>query len=186
MNLEKFKKRKWRVWFRVVHRDLGFLIFGLTFIYAISGISLNHINDWNPSYTISSSVISFDESQSKLSAKNLLTEIAPSLTYKKHFERSDGSVRIFVKGGVVDVIASKNVAIIEVVNRRPFFYEFNFLHYNRESLWVWFSDVFAVILIIVSISGLFLVKGKYGITKYGLYWTLLGILIPSIFLMLVM
>jgi|LGVD01.1.fsa_nt_gb hypothetical protein len=185
MNLDKFKKRKWRNWFRVVHRDLGFFIFGLTVIYSVSGISLNHINDWNPSYIISSDVIEFDQNQSQLPIAKLIAEIAPKLTYKKHFERSNGSIRVFVKGGIVDILPNKNIAVVEVLNRRPFFYEFNFLHYNRDSLWVWFSDIFAAILIIVSISGLFLVKGKYGITKYGLYWTLLGILIPTVFLLLV-
>lgn len=185
MNIEKIKRRKWRAWFRVIHRDLGFLIFGLTIIYSISGISLNHINDWNPSYILSSNTIKFNEDQSLLPTKDLIAEIAPNLKYKKHFEQPDGSVRVFVKGGVVDVITTKNIAIVETLNRRPFFYEFNFLHYNRESLWVWFSDLFALILIIVSVSGLFLVKGKYGITKYGLYWTLIGVLIPTVFLMLV-
>ncbi|MEN8138684.1 MAG: PepSY-associated TM helix domain-containing protein [Bacteroidota bacterium] len=183
MNLEKYKKRKWRVWFRVIHRDLGFLIFSLIVMYSISGISLNHIEDWNPSYIISKDRIVLSEQHSKLSMEELVDEIAPHLDYKKHFIRDDGSVRVFVKGGTVDIV--NNTAVVEVLSKRPFFYEFNFLHYNREKLWVWFSDVFAVILIIVSITGLFLVKGKYGITKYGLYWTVLGLLIPVVFLMLV-
>ncbi len=186
MNIEKYKKRKWRIWFRVIHRDLGFLIFGLTLVYAISGISLNHINDWNPSYVITSDAIHLTEAQSKLPIKQLAEEIVPNTKYKKHLTRLDGTTRVFVKGGTIDIYPNKNTAIVEILSRRPLFYEFNFLHYNRSSLWIWFSDVFAALLIIVSISGLFLVKGKYGITKKGLYWTLLGIIIPTVFLLLIL
>ena len=186
MNIEKYKKRKWRIWFRVIHRDLGFLIFGLTLVYAISGISLNHINDWNPSYVVSSDAVKFTKLQSQLPIEKFVKEIAPNTNYKKHLTRSDGTIRVFVKGGTIDIFPSKNIAKVEVLSRRPFFYEFNFLHYNRNSLWVWFSDVFALLLIIVSISGLFLVKGKYGITKRGMYWTILGVVIPTIFLILIL
>ena len=49
MNLAKFN--------RVTHRDIGYLIAGLTIIYAISGIALNHKHDWNPNYIIENSRI---------------------------------------------------------------------------------------------------------------------------------
>src|SRR5690606_29557720 len=42
--------RPWRLALRGLHRDAGFLAVGLTFIYAISGIALNHIDDWAPSF----------------------------------------------------------------------------------------------------------------------------------------
>ena len=45
-------KINWRRWNRVLHRDLGYFFFGITLIYSISGIALNHIADWNPSYVI--------------------------------------------------------------------------------------------------------------------------------------
>ena len=43
---------KWRKWNRAVHRDFGYLFFGMTIIYALSGIAINHINDWNPNYKV--------------------------------------------------------------------------------------------------------------------------------------
>ena len=42
----------WRQWNSVLHRDIGFLCIGLTLVYAISGVAVNHIGDWNPSYTV--------------------------------------------------------------------------------------------------------------------------------------
>ncbi len=44
MNLSKLN--------RITHRDIGYLIAGLTIIYAVSGIALNHKHDWNPNYII--------------------------------------------------------------------------------------------------------------------------------------
>lgn len=36
---------------RAIHRDLGFFLVGLTFIYAGSGLALNHIVEWDPNFT---------------------------------------------------------------------------------------------------------------------------------------
>ena len=41
-----------RKWGRIIHRDFGYLFFGATLIYSISGIALNHIGDWNPNYSV--------------------------------------------------------------------------------------------------------------------------------------
>ena len=43
---------KWRKWNNIVHRDLGYLCAGLTVIYVISGVAVNHIADWNPSFDV--------------------------------------------------------------------------------------------------------------------------------------
>ncbi len=37
---------------RILHRDLGYFFFGMTIIYAVSGIALNHRHQWNPNYII--------------------------------------------------------------------------------------------------------------------------------------
>ena len=37
-----------RKWIRVIHRDMGYIFFGMSLIYGISGIALNHLDDWNP------------------------------------------------------------------------------------------------------------------------------------------
>ena len=44
------KRFSWRRWNNILHRDFGYLAVGLTLIYAISGIAVNHIDDWNPNY----------------------------------------------------------------------------------------------------------------------------------------
>ena len=42
----------WRQWNNALHRDIGFLCIGLTLVYAISGVAVNHISQWNPSYRV--------------------------------------------------------------------------------------------------------------------------------------
>ena len=41
----------WRKWFRVLHRDIGYVAVALIIAYGVSGLAVNHIEDWNPSYT---------------------------------------------------------------------------------------------------------------------------------------
>ena len=41
----------WRPWLRAIHRDVGYLAVGLTFVYALSGLAVNHIADWDPNFT---------------------------------------------------------------------------------------------------------------------------------------
>ena len=33
---------------RWLHRELGFFAVGLTLVYAISGIAVNHVHHWDP------------------------------------------------------------------------------------------------------------------------------------------
>jgi hypothetical protein len=40
----------WRSTLRNLHRDAGYFVVGLTFLYALSGLAVNHINDWDPSF----------------------------------------------------------------------------------------------------------------------------------------
>ena len=45
------KKLKLRPWLRALHRDAGYFVVGLTVIYALSGLAVNHIKDWDPNFT---------------------------------------------------------------------------------------------------------------------------------------
>ena len=45
-------KRRWRAWLRAIHRDVGYLAVGLTIIYALSGLAINHIGSWDPNFAL--------------------------------------------------------------------------------------------------------------------------------------
>jgi hypothetical protein len=181
-----------RKWSRILHRDIGYFFIGTTLIYAISGIALNHMSDWNPNYAIE---IKKFETDLNLSNSNdvkaqillLLDNVDDRKNYKQHYFPSNERLKIFLKGGSSIVINIKNgEGTAEYLKKRPLFYEVNYLHYNPNKIWMWFSDIFAAALILFAITSFFMVKGKKGITGRGGIYTALGFLIPLLFLLLYM
>jgi hypothetical protein len=172
---------------RITHRDLGYLIAGLTIIYAISGIALNHKHDWNPNYIIENTdfKINVNISRNTLddkSAQSILELVPGSHEYKTWYFPSGNILTIFIEGGSIRINTETGQGVIEKISKRPFFYQLNFLHYNPGIWWKYFSDIFCAALILVTITGLFLVKGKNGITRRGALLTAIGVLLPLMFL----
>ena len=177
-----------RKWSRILHRDIGYFFIGTTLIYGLSGIALNHMNDWNPNYTVEvdefQTAISLTKSDNIVNnIKELMEEVAPKATYKKHYYPQTNLIKIFLKGGssiVVNTTSGNGRA--EFLKKRSIFYESNFLHYNPHKWWMWFSDAFAGALILFAITSFFMVKGKKGIRGRGGIYTALGFIIPLLFL----
>jgi hypothetical protein len=174
---------------RVTHRDIGYLVAGLTIIYAISGIALNHKNNWNPNYIFDNRSFKTDipinrESFNNDEAQNIIKSISSDLEYKTFHFPEGNKVTIFIDGGFIQIDALTGEGVIEKISKRPLFYQINFLHYNPGIWWKYFSDIFCVALIIVTISGLFIIKGKNGITKRGAILTIIGIILPLLFLLI--
>ncbi len=174
---------------RVTHRDIGYLITGLTIIYAISGVALNHMHDgnWNPNYIIEKTEISTDVKFDDYSTTdemvlNFLDEINERENYKKFYYPAKKALTIFLVGGSVHLNTLSGKGYVERIKRRPLLYQVNFLHYNPGKWWKWFSDIYCIALILVTITGLFIVKGRNGITKRGAVLTIIGIVLPLIFL----
>ena len=174
---------------RVTHRDVGFLITGLTIIYALSGIALNHKHDWNPNYNVEQQKFETDirfsrDASNEQKVMELLKELGESKKYKTSYFPSGNKLTIFLVGGTVQVNTETGEGYIEVVSKRPLFYQVNFLHYNPGVWWKWFSDIYCVALILVTITGLFIIKGRKGITGRGAVLTVIGIILPLIFLLI--
>lgn len=179
-----------RKWSRILHRDIGYFFIGTTIIYGLSGIALNHMSDWNPNYAVEINHFSTNVNLEKTASikehiLTLLDDIDDRDNYKKHYYPNSNKLKIFLKGGssvVVNINSGKGYT--EYLKRRPIFYEVNYLHYNPSRFWTWFSDIFAGSLILFAITSLFMVKGKKGIKGRGGIYTIAGILIPLIFLLL--
>jgi hypothetical protein len=177
-----------RKWSRILHRDIGYFFIGTTLIYALSGIALNHINDWNPNYSVEvnkfKTTIELNKDDNiKEHIKNLLQEVAPRAVYKKHYYPQKNLLKIFLKGGssiVVNTVSGNGRA--EFLKKRPVFYQSNFLHYNPHKWWMWFSDAFAGALILFAVTSFFMVKGPKGMRGRGGIYTALGFIVPLLFL----
>lgn len=178
---------KWRKWNRAVHRDFGYLFLGMTIIYALSGIAINHMKDWNPNYKITAEEIQispFGEKPDKAAILAVLEEFDERDNYKNHYFPDSETVKIFLDDGIAWIDLETGEGLIELTKRRKIFREVNYLHYNPIKYWTWYSDIFSGALIILGISGILIPRGSRGITKRGAWLTALGILIPFIYLLI--
>ncbi len=174
---------------RFIHRDLGYIFFAMSVIYGVSGIAINHLNDWDPNYDveyrdvkIEAGILSAKPTKKEvLAALNSVGETSP---YKKHIMRHASTLKVFIKNGSMIVDLNDGWATIEKIQRRPILHAMNYLHYNPGNWWTLFSDIFAVALVLMAITGLFMIKGKNGIKRRGAWLTVLGIIIPILFLVL--
>lgn len=182
----------WRKWNRWVHRELGFLFFGMTIVYGISGIALNHhvTRDWNPGIITRSTTAQYPDPLQKSSVDRNTIEKVLEITgekenYKQYYFPNDTLLMIYLKGGHITLNLPTGKIQFTKVRNRPVFSELNYLHYNKpKKLWTWFSDLYAFGLVLIAISGLFLVKGRKGITGRGGVLTIIGILLPLLFLVI--
>ena len=102
-----FKKvgRSVRRWSRLLHRDLSYLLATLIFIYALSGLYMNHRDSINPHYIITQREyqIPLEELQAAglldaPAVRKLLDEIDLSGSYTKHYYPDDHTLKVFLKG----------------------------------------------------------------------------------------
>ncbi|MBD3223426.1 MAG: hypothetical protein GF313_01750 [Caldithrix sp.] len=180
---------KWRKWNNILHRDIGYLAVGLTIIYAISGIAVNHIDQWNPNYVISQETIKIHIPENAKTGR-IIDETTRQLNIEVPVESSfrpePGRIRIFYTNQyTVDLNTKSGIGTIERVKERFLLYDFNFLHLNyAKKLWTYAADVYAVALLFLAVSGLFVLKGRKGFKGRGKWLTAIGIILPVIFLII--
>ncbi len=181
---------KWRKWNNIIHRDLGYLCFGMTIIYVISGIAVNHIHEWNPTYAIerltnSVSLQDIDITDNNLLATTVLTQLGETSRLKNIFRVDRNTLKIFIENNNITVDIPKSIAYQEKSQKRRILFQANFLHLNHpKKLWTLFADLYAASLGLLAISGLFVLRGKKGIKGRGAWLTCIGIFIPLFFLWL--
>lgn len=183
-------KINWRKINNVLHRDVGYFFVGMTIIYSLSGIALNHIDDWDPNYIIENRQVLVDpnllhRSMNAVEIEQIVADLGVDKRIKKHYYPNPHNLKIFLHGGSLTINLASGKGFLETVDRRPVFYEVNYLHYNHTKfLWTWFSDLFAVGLTLLAITGLFVLRGKNGLRRRGVWFVLVGILIPLVFLVI--
>ena len=181
---------RWRRLNNAVHRDLGYLCFGLTIIYVISGVAVNHIDSWNPTYVLEKSTTSVDLAGIDLSDDRALTnavlgQLGETSALKNIFRHDQNTLKIFVKNNNLTVDLPTGSVFQEKSNRRFLLYQVNFLHLNHaKKLWTWFADIYAVALGLLAITGLFVLRGKKGFKGRGKWLVTAGIALPLVFLWL--
>jgi hypothetical protein len=177
-------KRRWRGWLRAIHRDVGYLAVGLTLIYAVSGLAINHIDDWDPNFTSYTrereiAPISADvpDDAAIAQARTALGVGTPRSTYRAgdeiHLEYDDKKLVVYGDSGKVVEQGRKPRFLLRVAN---------WLHYNRgKQAWTYVADAYAVLLLYLAVSGIFMIKGKKGLKWRGAALLALGISVPIVY-----
>lgn len=175
---------------RTIHRELSFFFSGMVLIYAISGIYMNHRDSINPHYTVTRTELQLGtlpsaEELDRKAVEELLARAEVSESYTKHYFPKKGHLKVFLKGGSsFEANLATGEAQYESLRRRPIVSTLTSLHYNPGRWWTWFADAFAVGLIIITISGIVMLKGRRGLWGRGGIELVAGILLPIILLLL--
>ena len=172
---------------RAIHRDIGYLCVGLIIIYSISGIAVNHINQWNPNYIIedkAATITPFNDSSAtnESIAQYVVNQLNEPGEITSFFRNSPTTIKIFMEQRTIDADLTTGKVNIETVKSRPVINEVNFLHLNKpKRIWTYVADAFAACLIILALTGMFILPNKKGFMGRGKYFVGAGILIPLIF-----
>lgn len=180
----------WRRLNRAVHRDAGYLCAGLTVVYALTGVLLNHLHDWNPHWKREAVVAQVAppppvERFTDTDLTRVLAELGEREKPTGTFFRSPTELQIFFDGGrflAVDLPTGRVAG--EVLRERRVLAFLDALHLNRAGrAWTWLADAYAAALALLAVTGLFVLKGKDGITRRGAVLTTAGLALPALLLL---
>jgi len=168
------------------HRDVGYFFAGLTVIYAVSGIAVNHIDDWNPSYVIRTDVTEIgvlpEEATEEL-ALEVLRRLGVDEPPTSVVRMAPHQIKVFLDNRNLTVGVPDGRVVDELVRRRYALYEANFLHLNHgKGLWTWFADIYAVGLLVLACTGVFIITGSKGLGGRGRWLLLAGLAVPIAYL----
>ncbi|HEX2870714.1 MAG TPA: PepSY-associated TM helix domain-containing protein [Polyangiaceae bacterium] len=176
------KRLAWRPWLRAIHRDLGYFGVGLTLVYALSGLAVNHIADWDPSFRQISSTQQLPAplpADAEALGKAVLQSLGINEAPREVYAAGDDAVDIVFDQRTLHVTPSTGKVVEEGQSPRWFLRAANWLHLNRgKKAWTYVADTYAVILLYLAISGLFMLPGRKGLLGRGAAIALLGAAVP--------
>jgi hypothetical protein len=182
------RRIQWRALLRAIHRDVGYAAVGLTFVYAVSGLAVNHVASWDPNFVNTTTMHELggpipdddEAARAQVLAKLGITD-APREVYREGDE-----LEILFEHRTLHVTAATGHVVDEGQKPRFFVRAANWLHLNRgKKAWTYFADSYAVGLLFLATSGLFMIAGKKGFFGRGVFFVVAGIAIPLVYLALV-
>jgi len=211
----KPRPRRWTWRRRLVnwHRDVGFFVVGLTVIYAISGIAVNHHHHWNynerttrtaravgqpadllfdlsPSRRVQlrAAPTALDDSEAALLASAVSQRLGYPTPPRNSLWRGPTHLLMFYGPGDREVVEYSPVTgVAEHIERRDraILRDLNYLHLNEaRGWWTWVADGYAILLLFLAVSGTLVVRGRKGLAGRGGLLLALGVAVPLLGLML--
>jgi hypothetical protein len=181
------KSIKWRPWLRAIHRDVGYFVVGLTFIYALSGLAVNHIADWDPNFHQIDRTHELGRALSG-SDDQIKSQVLSSLAIDEpasEIYRAGNSLEIVLESRTLHVDTSSGHVVEEGQQPRFFLRLANWLHLNRgKKAWTIVADGYAIFLLLLATSGLFMIPGRKGLLGRGALIVTAGALLPALYVVL--
>lgn len=174
-----------RPWIRALHRDLGYLAVGLTFIYAASGLAVNHLADWDPNFQHAAhtwQLGKIDAPDDDAIARAVLSKLAITEKPTEIFRPSPDRIDILLDRRTLHVDPETGEVFDEAQKPRLLLRIANWLHLNRgKKAWTYFADGYAGGLLLLATSGLFMLPGRKGFFGRGAILVGIGIAIPMLY-----
>ena len=175
--------------FRNLHRDLGYFYIGLIISFAASGLMMNHRDSWHPEkYTTETKMIQVqlpeeDQINEKF-AKALGVKLGIDDKLRKQSIKK-GSLKISFENHDLEIDLKTGKGEMVTFIKTPIISQAMKLHKNTSNFWIYYSDIFALSLIAIALTGTIMVKGgKFSFKERGWKLALAGVLFPLLFLFL--
>lgn len=184
---EARRRFQWRPLVRSFHRDLGYTLIGLTFVYAVSGLAVNHIADWDPNFHNYKAAHNLpaplpDDPEAVLAA--VTRELGVSGPAKVTFS-APGRVDIQAGSRTFHVDPDRGRVVEEGQKPRFFVRLANWLHLNRgKKAWTLVADTYAIGLLTLALTGMFMLPGKNGMLGRGGFFLAVGVAVPVLYVVL--
>jgi len=164
MSLREHVAKRWRSWTRAIHRDLGHLAVGLTAVYALSGLAVNHIADWDPNF------VNYERTLELGPLSGSDEAIAAQVLAK---------LDVVLEQRTVHVDTSTGRVVDEGQRPRLLLRAANWLHLNRgKKSWTLIADAYAAGLLLLAVTGMVMLPGRKGLLGRGGVLVLIGVAIP--------
>jgi hypothetical protein len=179
---------RWRPWLRAIHRDVGYFCVGLTFVYALSGLAVNHIADWEPNFRqitrqhqLPTPLPLADQQIAELAVHSL--ELRSPI---REVYRSDGqTLQVVFDRRTLRIDTQSGRVAEEAEEPRFFLRAANWLHLNRgKKAWTLIADAYATGLLLLSLTGLWMFPGRKGLLGRAGLIALAGALLPALYVTL--
>lgn len=175
--------------FRNLHRDLGYFYIGLIVSFAFSGLLMNHRDMWHAEkYTTNIQQIKI-----KLPEKEKITEeyaegLAKTLNFEDKFRRyniKEETLKVSFENHDLEIDIATGQGEMVTFIKTPIISQAMKLHKSTSNFWIYYSDIFAISLIIIGLTGTIMIKaGKFSWKNRGWKLAVAGVVFPLLFLIL--
>lgn len=169
------------------HRDIAYFFVGLILSFSISGIALNHRRTFSSrefTYNAEPIRVNMPDDPNAITeefVKGLIPQIGMGNPYEG-FRVRNGTLRVIYEKARAEIDIETGEGEKEWVGRKYVLAEMADLHQTTNPAWIWYSDIFGIAMIFISITGMFISGGKTSFKKRGWWLALIGLVFPLIFL----